>query len=114
MNYKDLMPDDLINTEADGCVRVTFPTPTSVVYFGGICPIKQASPIPLTEEILVKNGFKVQKTHDNGRWLHLTDTLWLSYSNRYNVWYTDGIKIYFIHQLQHLLRLCGIEKEIEL
>jgi len=25
-----------------------------------------------------------------------------------------GIAIHYVHQLQHLLRLCGIEKEIEL
>lgn len=47
---------------------------------------------------------------------------------RYNIeWYGDiglfeehgkfyymDLKIEYVHQLQHLLRLCGIEKEIEL
>ena len=71
-------------------------------------------PITLTEEILVKNGFRIQVTDDNSKWLWVTDNSWLAYSERHNYWYYEDMKITYVHQLQHLLRLCGIEKEIEL
>ena len=100
-------------------------------------------PIPLTQEILEKNGFKI--VHGFG------------YSDKYPTWgwgYHNGIHDYcsidvtfydtpingvshlvkinrnsasgdgintvhncdidYVHQLQHAIRLCGIEKEIEL
>lgn len=85
----------------------------------------ELSPIPLTEEILVKNGFS--EIHHPGT----------GATDEYSEWFFGGIKIiewledwkyhYFsaggdgapidfqyVHQLQHLLRLCGIEKEMEL
>ena len=81
-------------------------------------------PIPLTPEILEKNGFT--KLEDESgkqryRWeyadgIHIsidfTDTdPWVHVSNRcyFAVPYCE-----YVHQLQHALRLCGIEKEIEL
>ena len=69
-------------------------------------------PIPLSEEILVKNEFRIQVTHDNGRWLWVTDNSWLAYSECHNYWYYEDMKITYVHQLQHLLRLVGIEKEL--
>lgn len=71
-------------------------------------------PIPLTEDILVKNGFRIQVTDDNSKWLWVTDNSWLAYSKRHNYWYYEDMKITYVHQLQHLLRLVGIQKEIEL
>ena len=55
-------------------------------------------PIPLTTEILEKNGFKF------GRLFKFHGDIW---------WY-HGIKIEKVHELQHVLRLFGIKKEIEL
>lgn len=82
------------------------------------------SEILLTAEILEKNGFtkahdEVEDidtylsnyfqfflTTDGGKW-------WLSiYDSAINVQNLIGIR--FIHELQHALRICGIEKEIEL
>jgi hypothetical protein len=70
------------------------------------------SPIKLTDDILVKNGFRIQVVHDNGNWLWITDNSWLAYSERHDYWYCEDVKITYVHQLQHLLRLCGIEKSI--
>lgn len=80
--------------------------------------ISHLEPIPLTEEILVKiSDFTVR-----GEYV-------ISGVNRYPyariAWSRDKEKFYFstlgsncyldyVHQLQHLLRLTGIEKEIEL
>ena len=72
-------------------------------------------PIPLTEEILENNGFTKHaygysydmiKLHGN---LTENDTVYftLCICEKY-------IKVIYVHELQHALRLCGIEKEIVL
>ena len=69
------------------------------------------SPIPLTEGILEKNGF--EKFAESQTNFDYTDNdIHLEY------WIGDGAfryytaEIHYVHQLQHLLRLCGIEKEM--
>ena len=69
-------------------------------------------PIPLTAEILEKNnysnsGFEEDKYH----LLEISDwrgKIWWSIAmGEYNI-----IELQYVHQLQHALKLCGIEKEI--
>ena len=89
-----------------------------------ICENTEIEPIPLTPEILEKNGFT--KLEDESgkqryRWeyadgIHIsidfTDTdPWVHVSNRcyFAVPYCE-----YVHQLQHALGLCGIYKEITL
>lgn len=86
-------------------------------------------PIPLTPEILEKNGMKVFE-HRNP-WQNPGNLIkkWYSKDGRFYVSYYrvgdmftytvgNGVSrvcgIKYIHQLQNTLRLCGIEKEIEL
>lgn len=76
-------------------------------------------PIPLTSDILVKNGFKQNGVDLDVEWVLTTDTSFvILYKLPQGLFYTetsgDNILLEHIHQLQHLLRLCGIEKEIEL
>jgi len=82
------------------------------------------APIPLTPEILEKNWFR----HGDGfekRWydVKIEDKKVTLYQS--NIFYTlmidegiwpklNNIYIRFVHELQHALRLCGIEKDIEL
>lgn len=75
-------------------------------------------PIPLTREILEKNGMKF---HNNvGGFVEDTDysleisivksVIWLSVNDcEYLI-----LKIHYVHELQHVLKLCRIEKEIVL
>jgi hypothetical protein len=99
----------------------------------GVCDIR---PIPLTAEILEKNGIVFDytiKLHDDygnpyeikGYALHGTtkwgDDYLLQYDEDKDLHISTEIygeitlhNINFIHELQHALRLCGIEKEIEL
>lgn len=73
--------------------------------------------IPLTPEILEKNGFECR-----GAWcvpgedlgLRQDGDSWglLSYYTEYDALAFCHIK--YVHELQHALRLCGIEKEIAL
>lgn len=96
--------------------------------FGGI-GVDKLSPIPITEEILVKLGFsKVYSYSERELEYDLESFPFTIVFDRYKKeWYagtymcgreSDWIErqfdCRFLHQLQHALRLCGIEKEIEL
>ena len=73
----------------------------------------EIQPIPLTTEILEKNGFVKESRENHGNNLQyciLTDGLWIDISGEN---FFEG-KLEYVHQLQHALKLCGIEKEIEL
>jgi hypothetical protein len=103
----------------------------------------EINPIPLTAEILEKNGFQrcenewyyfkydengkvslyqgcYSKYNKNGKILLYqvswdVDDLYLeiaSYTSLTGEFNRMGVR--FVHELQHALRLCGIEKEIEL
>lgn len=73
--------------------------------------IDDIQPIPLTPEILEKNGMR------NGY-----EAYYVSYSKNDESWYfvydSDScclhLLISYVHEFQHALRLCGIEKEIEI
>lgn len=68
-------------------------------------------PIPLTEDILEKNGFK-KFAEGQANFDYTDNDIHLEY------WIGDGCfryytaEIRYVHQLQHLLRLCGVEKSI--
>ena len=86
---------------------------------------------PLTAEILEKNGIKLEEVGDNGistpptwrnrfeKWVLRTqwkDTfIWYDRTAKY--WHLHDMgaaKLHYVHELQHCLKLVGIEKEIEL
>ena len=77
-------------------------------------PIELVHPIPLTPEILEKNGFE----ENCGRWYNSEALMefeqykdgWCRTINcgEYSVYF-----IKYVHQLQNALRLAGVEKEIE-
>ena len=87
---------------------------------------KEIAPIPLTDEILEKNGFvdvgqQVLQYEDGLYWVwYELDTHRLGIDANNNSW--DGesttpmlrVVIFDVHQLQHALHLCGIDKEIVL
>ena len=77
--------------------------------------------IPLTPEILEKNGFvKVENTQTSTIIYSFRDTLFRIGVFDFNhvtidSYYTDSscdVFISSVHELQHALRLCGINKEI--
>ena len=81
-------------------------------------PVNTCLPIPLTAEILEKNGFTrfgpdyILKGNHFGLENPSTPSNYLD-----NYWLRVSIKavhIEYVHELQHTLRLCGIEKEIML
>ena len=72
-------------------------------------------PIPLTPEILEKNGFKyVNDEPFFVGWEQYGMVLDKRADGGFSVSILIATPIYYVHELQHVLRLCGIEKEIEL
>lgn len=76
-------------------------------------------PIPLTEDILKKNGF--EKDSETGKCLlsdqdDIFEICWLGAILFVQSGYgrMELVNCQYIHQLQHAVRLCGIDKEIVL
>ena len=93
-------------------------------------PISKIEPIPITPEILKKNGFienrgitswkfetkqedliDIYGVDDYHLSINIEDTHGPGKGYRYLLY---NLVIRYVHELQHALRLCGIEKEIEL
>jgi len=85
-----------------------------------IAPAGAAEPIPITPEILEKNGF--EKLGYPGWIIHTHEytILWRndypnvlkieSYTSKYGSF--DRFNVNYVHELQHALQLCRISKEI--
>ena len=82
---------------------------------------EEMQPIPLTKEILERNGFDGEVY----LWIDAGDEKTLEYysfEHRLSLWYEGGksqellfkCQCFSVHELQHALKLCGIEKEIVL
>lgn len=72
-------------------------------------------PIPLTSEILEKNGFEGKQFYGEllcGGWQIMCDCKRLAARSE-DGWLIN-ITCENVHELQHALRLCGIDKEIKL
>lgn len=99
----------------------------SSAFFGVKNDVAQLKPIPLTPEILEKNGFELDRGwHNDNDYFSPTHfkedvdaSLEISMDNGKIYWSISWdeyhiIEIKYVHELQHALRLCGIEKEIKL
>lgn len=73
------------------------------------------APFPLTAEILEKNGFEYD--HDYHSWIY--DEFTINYGHLINedegdylfIWVADAsMKLTYVHELQHALRLCGLNE----
>ena len=81
--------------------------------------IADIEPIPLAPEILVKSGFA---SYNNSSFQLRENGMYISWRNvgRLNLSFGCAptndlhIKCKYVHQLQHALKLCGIDKEIKL
>ena len=136
MKAKDLMVGDRVFLFGDKPVKVDCIGNVDVYLSdeNGIdwrVTYEHIKPIPLTPEILEKNGFKntsiVIIDTRKMRWVSedtrteitiwMDDTLPMEIVK--NVYYEDEVSYTLpfpstVHELQHALKLCGIEKEIEL
>jgi hypothetical protein len=82
-----------------------------------VAPNEYVTPIPLTTEILEKNGFV--ENHINERFTLRYTLIYdgIGFSLKYvrSVFQWLGpLDFKYVHELQHALRLCGIKKEIQI
>ena len=130
MRVTDLMVGDWVNVNglnlkvgAIHADEIGVFDPDYKIYWCSDDGLDRIDPIPLTEEILVKNGFVGVELTDSYElntdyyeievW-NYSDGLWVVNVHWIELSSTPESKatVSYVHQLQHLLRLCGIEKEI--
>lgn len=73
----------------------------------GVWVFMELSPIPLTAEILEKNGCIMVDKGDYGEW-HIKENPNIPLWQHTEFVIFGGIEIHFVHELQHALRLCGL------
>lgn len=135
MRAKDLMMGDWV--KAGGINRVVSSISDNIVLFDTktICcsPVEDVNPIQITEEFLLKNGFEktrespllksfrlILSESDEGEEVLLIDMrlkenrLVFEYIDRGYGRCAINLQDACVHQLQHILRLCNIDFEIEL
>ena len=130
MEKKDFMIGDWVLL-TDGPARVISIAQDGIYFedkFGeGICSFDKIQPIPLTAEILEKNGFE-KISLKSGRVVYsladdyydleaeeITDSIWrIEYFNVEASFPSCRDLVGFVHEIQHFLNSHIIEKEIEL
>ena len=71
-------------------------------------PLVNCSPIPLTPEILEKNGWGYDM---DDMWQHEEVGFYIEkWNGRFRCYEINDIKLDSVHQLQQTLRLCGLDK----
>lgn len=101
--------DGLVGLESDGLETI----------------IERIAPIPLTAQILEKNGFAYKEADetcateafhqwhlDGSRFAIDDDSWWRSVKDGELHVKFGGFSLKYVHELQHALRLCKIDKEI--
>lgn len=110
----DLMIGDWVLYEGETKQIVAIPSDNEVIFDGTLEKyVSDCLPILLTPEILEKNGF-VKGYMFNNVWNYIEDykRLVIVYTGEvFNIQDTF-IEFKHVHKLQHILKICGIEKEI--
>ena len=119
MKPEELQLGDIVTTTPSGMpIKVVAIHRKKVAYhactdrFSGV-RIGLLQPIPLTPEILEENGFE----RVNGEYqdvFYVYDGIELLIDDVYTLFGQCKMPIKYVHELQHALRLCGINKEIEI
>ena len=131
MDARDLMIGDYVmynkniyiieEISSKGWAHITDPNTKTRVPLTSDYIISMLEPIPFTAKILEKNGFSPCEM-PNGEYEYISDSnlIQVARCKSEYCWYVSiehvilCLKIKYVHELQHALRLCGIEKEIEL
>lgn len=144
MKANELMIGDWVYCNQDGCkghqVDLIDLGNEEIGVDGELLPFDMIKPIPITLEILEKNGFTndelsekaLQNIHhshktihhftsedrrvsvcDNDEWLNSNNT-WFVHVDTEDMRTMATIELTYVHELQHILKHCGVEKEIEL
>jgi hypothetical protein len=121
LSCKDLMVGDWMRIKVTQRDTKVINIAANNVYTEAVFPIRydEIEPIHLTPEILENNGFHEEWDEDIK--LMVCDSIIVEIGNNYKL-YTDGkmylhgvlAPLYYVHEFQHALRICNIEKEIKL
>lgn len=129
MKATDLMIGDLLKDENNDFFQVAaIKGESGVIYdeYNDFHTEEDVKPIPLTPKILEKNGF-VESYSGNTHCLNYHN--YKDHEEDFDIYICDGIRegstceelkeyqitaIRYVHELQHILKLCKIDKEIEL
>ena len=122
MNIKELSIGDFVMYHSESAMIVGLESGGMITlgvseYLNLTCGVRHLTPIPLTPEILEKNGWEIVDESADYQ---------MYGSPECGIFFTKGtvryrletpqasVVCWNVHQLQHALRLAGIEKEIEL
>ena len=124
MKATDLMLNDLVLYRGDVAkvIAITANGEVSLLVDGHIVArfvyAEELSPITLTAKILGKNGFHYNNPDDCPIWEGWEQYGWILFPAGYgysiNCGHNVSMRINAVNDLQHALRLCGIEKEVVL
>jgi len=129
MNCNDLMLGDLVQGHLPNTPSKVVGIPNeyriAVITPGGAymeLSIDDFLPIPLTPEILKKSGFSQDPLNGHIFIFHEKsgEVIYYECGPKYGLTIDNqlatiqDLKINYVHELQHALRLCGIEKDITL
>ena len=123
MEAKELMIDDWVyNTHNRQPEQVCEIRERMVMLaYNDLYDYDEIEPIPLTEEILKANGYEEHVGEKGMYGVTIAPYFKRDDSpkvfcdgNPFAVWFDDPVDIKYVHQLQHVLRLCGVEKEMKL
>ena len=107
----------VISSLSGGFLKVVMLNDSSTTYYISNNAIR---PIPLTTEILDKNGWKKSKINDCA-YFYYKDGLFLTYTSKDDkFWFDDFdysssicVDLHYVHSLHHLLFGLGINSEME-
>jgi len=108
MNPKELMIGDWVSHKGIPCTVVEVAYTHLYVESDNkifLAQIEKFTPIPLTDKILEKNGL-FEPEILNGYWM-ITNK-----DGSFEIEDHCAMKLRYVHELQHALRLCGIDKDI--
>ena len=105
MEAKELMIGDWYDWYADG--KNYHYQVTKETFSNDDTTIANFEPIPLTADILKKNGCTMVDKGDYGEW-HIKDNPNIPLWQHTEFIIFGGIEIHYVHELQHALRLCGL------
>lgn len=128
MKASDLMIGDLVKYDNKVCKVCTTEAQMLLLSFDGgerLTREDKVEPIPITPKILKKNGFRYVERDEEITHFYQGEpqfckdmTLHIGTNNRGDYWintYSNTIYgLRFVYELQHALKLCGIDKTIEL
>lgn len=124
MEAKELMAGDIVKQKHSGLIlKVSEIVPPYIRAEGedGQFHEDTLEPIPLTEEMLKANGYEEHVGEKGAYGVTIAPHFKRDDSpevfcdgHPFAVWFDEPVDIKYVHQLQHVLRLYGAEKEIKI